>query len=73
MSGQASLLTVREVARLLAVSPRYVQLLAQRGELPHVRIGRLVRVRAEDLAAFVQARSPGFAGPRAGREEAGDG
>lgn len=52
-AGGARLLTVREVARLLAVSERLVQSLAQRGDLQAIRVGRLLRFRLEDVETFV--------------------
>jgi predicted DNA-binding transcriptional regulator AlpA len=55
MAGPADgLLTAKEVARRLAVSPRRVHQLA----LPKVRLGaRLVRYRPEDVTALVVART----------------
>ena len=49
------LLTLHEVAAILAVSPRTVRRLLGRG-LPCVRLGRVVRFRAADLLRFVEAR-----------------
>ena len=51
------LLTVPDVAERLAVSPRTVKRVLARGELPVVRVGRLVRVRDEDLHRFLAART----------------
>lgn len=47
------LLTAREVAKSLAVSPRTVWALTASGALACVRIGRAVRYDVEDLRAFV--------------------
>jgi excisionase family DNA binding protein len=50
------LLDVRAAARALAVSPRTVQNLAARGELPTVKIGKLTRYPLADLQHFIDAR-----------------
>ena len=49
------LLTLQEVARVLAVSPRTVRRLLSRG-LPHVRIGRVLRFDPVDVGSWVEAR-----------------
>jgi excisionase family DNA binding protein len=49
------LLTAREVARILRVSRRSVYQLARRGEIPHVRIGRFVRFRADEIDAWTRS------------------
>ena len=54
-----ALLTVPEAAAELGVSARFGWELAQRGELPTLKLGRLVRVRPEDLARFCAARVEG--------------
>jgi excisionase family DNA binding protein len=46
------LYTTDEVARLLKVSQRTVQVWIRNGELTAVRYGRLLRVRHGDLATF---------------------
>ena len=48
------LLTVREVADMLAVSDRTVQLAVDRGELAVVEIGRSRRISGEDVRLYVQ-------------------
>ena len=47
------LMDVQEVAALLSVSKSMVYKLAEQEALPSVRIGRLVRFRRRDVAAFV--------------------
>jgi len=47
------LLTIPEVASWLRVSERLVYNMIKRGELPHVKIGRLMRVRTEALRSLV--------------------
>jgi excisionase family DNA binding protein len=51
-----SLLTLREVAGQLAVSPRTVRRLVAVGELRCVRIGRLIRVHPGDVSRWLSAR-----------------
>lgn len=50
------LLTMVEAAERLDVSKRTVQKLVTAGDLPAVRISRIVRIRPEDLDAFVAGR-----------------
>ena len=47
--------TTKEVAELLKVTPRTVQDWIKSGKLPAMRYGRVLRIRAEDLAKFGQA------------------
>lgn len=47
--------TTQEVAELLKVTVRTVQDWIKRGKLPAMRYGRVLRIRAEDLAKFGQA------------------
>ena len=49
------LYTTKEVAELLKVTPRTVQDWIKSGKLPAMRYGRVLRIRAEDLAKFGQA------------------
>ena len=53
------LLTLRSAARALAVSERTVRRLVTAGTLPHVRIGRAVRITPEDLATWIDQRITG--------------
>lgn len=50
------LLTLREVAGLLNVSPKTIRRLVARGSLPCVRFGRVLRFQQADLFRFVEAR-----------------
>src|SRR5437879_6254818 len=52
MGATLTLLTVRDVARLLAVHEDTVRALIRRGELRVVRLGRAVRVEQEELDAL---------------------
>lgn len=53
------LLRAEEVAGRLAMSKAAVYRLAERGELPHVRIGRVVRFDVEALEGWIRAHSAG--------------
>jgi excisionase family DNA binding protein len=53
------LVTTAEAARVLRVHPWTVRAAIERGELPHVRIGRCLRIKTADLDAFVAARREG--------------
>jgi excisionase family DNA binding protein len=47
------LMTVAEVATVLRVSTKTIRRMIARGELQHVKLGRLVRVRAEDMVQYI--------------------
>jgi excisionase family DNA binding protein len=47
-------LTVFDVASLLSVRPSTVYQWASLGEIPHYRLGRIVRFRRKDLEAWVE-------------------
>lgn len=49
-----ALLTLEEAASILSLSPRTLSRLLRRGEIPTVRIGRLVRVRTSDIHSWVE-------------------
>jgi excisionase family DNA binding protein len=49
------LLTATDVARELNVSRSFAYQMMQRGTIPVVRLGRAVRVRPQDLDAFIDA------------------
>ena len=51
------LLRVEEVAKTLAIGRTQVYRLIASGDLPTVRIGRLVRISAEDLREWVRRKS----------------
>jgi excisionase family DNA binding protein len=55
-NGRRQLLNAQEVAQLLGVSSFTVRRLISRGDLPHLKIGRLIRVDSADLDAFTEAR-----------------
>jgi PTS system nitrogen regulatory IIA component len=51
--GDQELLTVDDVAQWLNVPKRWVYDRAQRGELPSGRVGKYLRFRRPDVAAFI--------------------
>ncbi len=48
------LLTGEDVAEMLKISRSYAYILMKRGDIPTVRIGSAVRVRIEDLDAYIR-------------------
>ena len=50
-----TLYTVAEVQEILRIGKSRAYQLVQSGEIPHVRIGKLLRVRATDLDAYVES------------------
>jgi excisionase family DNA binding protein len=54
--SRARLLTAAEVAETLRISLRSVRRLIKDGKLPIVRVGRLVRIRPEALAALIDGK-----------------
>src|SRR5262245_20906925 len=51
-----TLLTKAEVAARLKVSPRTVERLRARGDLPAFQLGRRVRFKEEDVETYIDAR-----------------
>jgi excisionase family DNA binding protein len=50
---ESTLLTAKDVAQILRISKALAYRLVTDGQLPAVRFGRTVRIRQEDLQAFV--------------------
>jgi excisionase family DNA binding protein len=50
----ARLLTVREVAQILAVSTPIVYRFCERGDLKHARVGNAIRIAPEALVEYVE-------------------
>ena len=48
-----AILTIPEVARYLKISKSKIYYLVQRREIPHVKIGRNVRIKENDLAKWL--------------------
>ena len=53
------LLTARQAADALAISPRKLWQLTKDREVPHVRLGRSVRYPAEDLRQWIARNQTG--------------
>jgi excisionase family DNA binding protein len=70
LAGVEPLIRPSAAATLLAVSRGEVYRLAAKGTLPCVRIGeKLIRFRASELAAYIQAGSTGRAPSNEGGKE----
>ena len=54
------LLKGNDVARLLNISRAFAYQLMRQGEIPTIRIGNAVRVRKEDLLAYIDQNRRGF-------------
>ena len=52
-----SVLTVPETAQYLKLSKSKVYLLVQRGEIPHIKIGKNIRIRVKDLKKWLEVKS----------------
>jgi excisionase family DNA binding protein len=48
-------LTVNEVSEYLSVKPSTLYLMVESGELPHYRIGRLIRFKKDDVNQWMEA------------------
>ena len=53
------LLTAREAAKILTISPRHLWDLTDRGELPAIKIGRSVRYARAYIDAFISKSRTG--------------
>lgn len=70
IAGQLQFLTVNEVAHLLKITRATVYRWIFRRILPHVKVGRFVRVDPRDLAEFLRLRRRGdFSSIPAGRTQ----
>jgi excisionase family DNA binding protein len=54
--AERALMTVKEVAAALRVSPGTAYALVASGQIPSIRIGRLIRVTPQALEQFMEAR-----------------
>lgn len=55
--GEPLLLTVREAAALLRISRNNVYALARQHRLPHVRVGRTIRIPSARLRAWIDGEA----------------
>jgi excisionase family DNA binding protein len=53
---KGSLLDYRQLSKQLSVSESHLRRLVMRRMIPFIKIGRLVRFRAEDIAAWLEER-----------------
>ena len=53
----SNLMTAAEVAKILNCSPSWVYKAADRGEIPAVRLGAMLRFNPEALRAYLAAKS----------------
>jgi excisionase family DNA binding protein len=51
------ILTIPEVARYLKISKSKIYALVSKEEIPHLKIGRNVRIRRKDLQAWMEKQS----------------
>jgi excisionase family DNA binding protein len=56
--GQVGLLSIREAARMLGIAAVTLYAICGRGELAHVRVSNAIRLRPEDLEAYLARRRP---------------
>jgi excisionase family DNA binding protein len=54
---ETRLLKSEEVAEILQVSKAHAYVLMKRGEIPSVRIGKIVRVRLVDLERYINEKA----------------
>jgi excisionase family DNA binding protein len=54
---ETRLLKGEEVAEYLQISKAHAYVLMKRGEIPSVRIGKIVRVRLEDLELYIKEKA----------------
>ena len=55
------LLTAKQAAEALAISPRKLWGMTASGEIPHVRVGRLLRYPVADLEEWIREHTKGGA------------
>ena len=66
------LFSVRESAKFLGCSEAFLRKWLHRGRLPHVKVGRLTRVRRSDLEAWLRVGlQPGLNGAAKPAQEIG--
>ncbi|HJN09778.1 MAG: helix-turn-helix domain-containing protein [Pirellulaceae bacterium] len=53
----ALLLTPKQAAEALSISPRKLWAMTASGEIPHLRIGRCVRYPVDDLQGWISRKS----------------
>lgn len=58
------LVTAREAAEMLSISPRSLWSLAASNQIPRCKVGRSVRYSVDDLRAFVEQQRTGAIAPK---------
>jgi len=66
------LMKVVDAAQYLRMHPTDIYRLVNKGELPHIRIGRRIRFRRSDLESFIEANLCTEERPPVGSSEAPD-
>ncbi len=56
------LLTPRQAAQALAISPRKLWGMTASGEIPYLKIGRLTRYSVDDIARWIESRRKPLSG-----------
>lgn len=59
-TSKSALLTSKEVAQYIRVSPRQIRELARKGEIPHYRIGKRLLFRLSDLFSSTRVERTAF-------------
>jgi excisionase family DNA binding protein len=54
MPAEIDWLSTQEAARRLGVTPRTLYRFIDQGELPAYRLGRVIRLKADDVDAFIE-------------------
>ena len=57
--SSALLLTPRQAAEALAISPRKLWGMTANAEIPHLKLGRLTRYAVDDLRAYIESHRKG--------------
>lgn len=57
MAEPARYYTINTLAEVWGVSPRTVRKLVNSGELPHIKIGSLIRIRPDQVAEYEQSKT----------------
>ena len=60
LTTEICLLKGNDVARMLNISRAFAYQLMRQGEIPTIRIGNAVRVRKEDLLAYIDQNRKGY-------------
>jgi excisionase family DNA binding protein len=53
--GDIDWLSTQDAARRLGITPRTLYRFIDLGDLPAYRLGRVIRLKAEDVAAFIES------------------